>query len=187
MAGPASPDIRNYYIGKGRVSFKPDGAPNFIDMGNCPSYEVTPDITKLDHFSSRSGVKKKDRSVATEVAATVALTLDEYTLENLRLALLGSAVTTVAGKTRIELLDVAEIKGQMKFEGANDVGSRFTLTLNQVSFNAGAGVQFISDEWGELELTADVQADNTGAFGTLELDKVEGESDSESDSASASA
>lgn len=185
MAGPASPDIRNYYIGKGIVSFKPEGAPSYVDMGNCPSYELTPDITKLDHFSSRAGVRQKDRSVATEISATIAITLDEYTLENIRLALLGSAVTTEFGKTRISLLQAAEIKGAMRFVGKNSVGSRFQLDLPQVSFNQGAGVQFISDEWGDLELTADVQAVD-GEFGTLVLSKVEGASDSESDSESAS-
>ena len=52
--------IENYTVGKGLVSFKKTGATSFADMGNCTEFEFTPEIEKLDHFSSRTGVGFKD-------------------------------------------------------------------------------------------------------------------------------
>ena len=52
--------IDNYTVGKGLVSFKKMGATAFADMGNCTEFEFTPEIEKLDHFSSRTGVRFKD-------------------------------------------------------------------------------------------------------------------------------
>lgn len=43
-----APDADNYQVGKGIVSFKPDGAADYIDLGNVAELEYTPNIEKLD-------------------------------------------------------------------------------------------------------------------------------------------
>ncbi len=47
----------------------------------------TPTIEKLDHFSSLTGVKSKDRTEILSSAGTLDITFEEMTAENLRLAL----------------------------------------------------------------------------------------------------
>src|SRR5262245_8744391 len=80
---PTPPNVRNYHIGKGIVSFKETGASTYIDLGNAPSFRYSPTITKLDHFSARQGVKTKDFTAVTTVAATITFELDEITGYNL--------------------------------------------------------------------------------------------------------
>jgi hypothetical protein len=68
---PVSPSTDNYYVGKGKISFKAVGDPDFRDIGNVSSLETAPNLTTLEHFSSREGVKKKDMEVVTEKKMTV--------------------------------------------------------------------------------------------------------------------
>jgi hypothetical protein len=72
---PATPSVQNYHIGKGIVSFKEDGATDFVDLGNAPSFVWTPTVTKKEHFSSREGVKVKDFTAITQIGATIKVTL----------------------------------------------------------------------------------------------------------------
>lgn len=161
-----SPSVNNYYIGKGIVSFKKAGDSAFRDLGNVPVFEFTPSIDKLDHFSSRSGVKKKDRSVAVQKTASVKLTLDEWSAANLALALLGEIDTNTAGQEVIDIFAASSIQGELKFTGTNDVGARFEWHLLSVEFIPGNSVSPISEEWGTLEVTGDVLA-VSGSFGTV--------------------
>ena len=68
---PVSPSTDNYYVGKGKISFKAVGGTTFRDLGNVSSARNHANITTLEHFSSREGVKKKDMEVVTEKKMTV--------------------------------------------------------------------------------------------------------------------
>jgi len=65
---PVSPSVENYHIGKGIVSFKETGGSTFVDLGNAPSFVYAPTVEKLEHFSSREGVKTKDFTAVSQVA-----------------------------------------------------------------------------------------------------------------------
>ena len=97
--GAVSPLVDMYYIGKGVVSIQLEGDTDFRDVGNVPVFEFAPDITTLPHFSSRYGVRSKDLEVITEKNAQLNITLDEFTYDNLMLALLGSPVVTPLAET----------------------------------------------------------------------------------------
>jgi hypothetical protein len=86
-----SPLTSLYYIGKGVVTVKVPPAATARDIGNVPVFEFEPNITVLDHFSSRVGIRSKDLSVIREKAATLQMTMDEFGYDNLMLALLGVA------------------------------------------------------------------------------------------------
>ncbi len=87
---PAAPSIDNYYIGKGRVFWTPEAGVE-RDLGNVPEFEFTPELEKLAHYSSRSGVPTKDREVVIEKSATLRIVMEELSLENLRMTLMGGA------------------------------------------------------------------------------------------------
>src|SRR5665647_2521179 len=74
-----SPNIGNYYIGKGIVSVKLLGESVYTDCGNCPQFEFMAKVTNLDHFSSRQGVRKKDFTAVIELAASLTMQLEELT------------------------------------------------------------------------------------------------------------
>ena len=160
-----SPDIRNYLIGKGTVSIMLSGDSAWRDMGNCPTFEFTPNLTKLEHFSSRSGVKKKDRVVVTEKTGSLKVVMEEWTAQNLALALMGAVSTNSAAQQEIDIFSENTITAKVKFTGTNEVGPKWEYTFNAVDFIPSAALNPISDQWGQIEVTGDVLADNTGSFG----------------------
>lgn len=84
--GQTSPSIANYYDGKGTVTI------NGRDCGNVSRFDFHASVKRVDHYSSRFGTKVKDFSFIQEKTATVTLTLDEFTFDNLLLVLLGTAI-----------------------------------------------------------------------------------------------
>jgi len=163
---PTSPSVQNYHIGKGVVSFKEVGQSTYRDLGNAPSFVYTPAVEKLEHFSSREGVKTKDFSAITQISATIKVTLDEITGENLQYFALGEAGTDTDGNFTIEALQKTEFVGDIRVVGTNDVGQRVDFDAT-VSFIPEGDFSFITDadEFTTLELTAEVQRDVNGSFG----------------------
>src|SRR5262245_66558627 len=121
---PTSPSVQNYHIGKGIVSFKETGGSIFRDLGNAPSFVYTPAVEKLEHFSSREGVKTKDFTAITTISATIKVTLDEITGENLAYFALGTTGTDTDGNITISALSKTEFTGTIKLVGSNDIGKQ---------------------------------------------------------------
>jgi hypothetical protein len=163
---PASPNVQNYHIGKGIVSFKETGGTSFVDLGNAPSFIYTPAVTKLDHFSSREGVKTKDFTAVTQVGATVKFTLDEITGYNLAFFALAEQSTDTAGNITLSGLSKAEFTGDIKAVGTNDIGQHVDFTAT-VSFVPAGDFRFITDQdaWSTIEIEAEVQKGTDGSFG----------------------
>ena len=76
-----SPNIGNYVVGRGIAyiqlvppSLNPDAG--FVDCGNITEFTFQVKPTRLEHFSSRVGVRKKDLVVVTEVAATLTVVME---------------------------------------------------------------------------------------------------------------
>jgi hypothetical protein len=159
-----SPNPANYYIGRGIVTWTRDGG-SARDLGNCPSMQLKPAVKNLDHFSSRKGLHLKDRSVITEANMTLVMQLDEWTGDNLAMALMA-----LEGGGTIQIMSLAEVTGGINFVGTNEVGAPVTMILPSVSFTPTGTLDFISaDKYGIIEVTGDVLADPlTGSFGTLD-------------------
>ena len=158
--------IDNYTVGKGIVSFKKTGDPSYVDMGNCTEFEFTPEIEKLDHFSSREGVRTKDKSVIIQKSATLRMVLDEWTVDNLKKAVLGSSAQDSSGNDVIQIFNESSVAGSVKFSGTNDVGPKYEWIFSLVDFIPSSAISLISDEWGTIELTGECAAVN-GSFGTV--------------------
>ena len=155
MADAHNTDL--YYLGKGILSFNRlvGGSPvGFIDLGNASAFSITPAIEKLEHFSSREGIKKKDKTVIVSAGLTAKFTLDEYDRDNIAMALLGEESAGV-----INLLSTPTIEGAVRFVGANDVGPNFQVDLWFCALQPTAEVGFINDAWGEITFEAEVQSD----------------------------
>jgi hypothetical protein len=104
---PTSPNVQNYHIGKGIVSFKEVGGSTFTDLGNAPKFIYTPTVTKKEHFSSREGIKTKDFTAITEVGATIKVTLDEITGLNLAFFALADTGTDSDGNITLSGLSTS--------------------------------------------------------------------------------
>src|SRR4051794_20796152 len=121
---PASPSVNNYHIGKGIVSFKEKGGTDFVDLGNAPSFVYSPSVEKLEHFSSREGVKTKDFTAITQVGATITFSLDEITGANLAFFALAEEDATTPGEISLSGLTKTEFEGDIMVVGTNDVGQQ---------------------------------------------------------------
>ena len=163
---PVSPSTDNYYVGKGKISFKAVDEMTFRDLGNVSSLETAPNLTTLEHFSSREGVKKKDKEVVTEKKMTVTMVMDEWTAENLAMALLGDVNVDTDGNKVIDIFSRNSIEGALKYEGTNEIGPQMDIELYRVVYKPGKSLNPISDEWGNIVIEGELLANELGKFGT---------------------
>jgi hypothetical protein len=172
-----SPSTGNYQVGKGVVSFKQDGDTEYRDLGNVSALSISADIETLDHFSSRAGVKSKDLSIILSKGGTLNMTMDEVTARNLALMVAGVVDEEAIGGPTIEIFGQNAINGALKFVGANEIGPKVNLDLPNVSFKPDGDLDFISDEWNELEVTGEVlqatTGDLAGKFGMMQITNIE--------------
>jgi hypothetical protein len=77
------------------------------------------------------------------------------------------AETRVATPGTFDVFSADQFPAKVKFVGGNSVGPQVTMELLNVLLRPANPVAFIGDAWGELHLTGEVLADETGSFGTL--------------------
>lgn len=171
-----SPNVGNLQVGKGIVSFKKTGDSTFRDVGNVTSFVITPDMDTLEHFSSREGVKKKDLVVILEKKGTVKMVMEEFTAANLSMMVLGTFDEAAVGGPEVNIFDSTQVTGELKFVGTNDVGPKITVDLYNVSFTPSGDLEMISDEFNNMEVTADMlvaeSGPNVGKFGLAKFTNV---------------
>lgn len=163
-----SPNIGNYYIGRGSVYIQLLGESEYTPCGNAPQFEFMAKVTQLDHYSSMTGVKVKDFTAVTEISGELTMVLEEFTARNMGFALLG--LPTGGPSPTPDTIDIFAdpvIYGSVQFIGANDVGPQWTTTFPLVSIKPSKAVAFIGNTYGTVELKGDVLYDRlTGGFGT---------------------
>jgi len=90
------PRTEDYNLGRGKVYFAEltSGIPGaFRDLGNAPAFNISMETEKLDHMSSREGLKLTDLQVVVSQKINVSLTLDEINFENLAFFFSGESDT----------------------------------------------------------------------------------------------
>lgn len=100
---PNNPSTDNYVLGKGILYFNKldndtaeyDG---MRDLGNAPAVNVNVALEELAHYSSRGGLRAKDKKVISEISPTLTFTLDEQSADNVALLFMATkeAVTQAA-------------------------------------------------------------------------------------------
>jgi hypothetical protein len=166
-----SPNIGNYYIGRGVVSIKVLGEEVFTDCGNCPTFEFLAKVTQLDHYSSRSGVRVKDFVATTQISGMLTMVLEEFTARNMGFAMLGVTPTVGSGPSPLEeTLDIFStpvLYAAVQFVGDSLVGPAWTVEFPLVQLTPNKAISLIGNTWGTLDLQGDVLFDQaSGTFGT---------------------
>jgi len=107
-------------------------------------------------------VRIKDKTVIRQISATIALTLEEVTEENLALFFQADANTSsINGMTNMNQ------EGVIVLDGTNSVGNQLNFT-GKVSFNPAGDFDFLKEDWTEILLNADVLLDG-GAYGVITI------------------
>ncbi len=166
---PTSPNPLNYFVGKGVLKWKgalPTIDTDYRDLGNAPLFEVTPVVTRLPHNSARKGVRFQDFNPVVSRMATLKFHLEEFTPENLTLALMGTL--TAGSPNTVDIMNVSEVSGALRLVGTNDIGDKIQVDIPSVNIAPSAMVSFIGDTYGILEITGEIAGDPaTGSFGTI--------------------
>ena len=163
-----SPNIGNYYVGKGIISLKLLGESVFTDCGNVPVFEFQAKVTNLDHYSSRQGVRIKDFVAVIEISGSLTMQLEELTARNVGFALLGLASGGPSPTPdTITVLSSPIIYGAVKFTGTNDIGPIWTVDFPLVKLAPSKALGLIQNTWGVIDLEGDVLYDQVSqGFGT---------------------
>jgi hypothetical protein len=163
-----SPNIGNYYVGKGIVSIQLLGETEFVDCGNVPQFEFQAKVTNLDHYSSRTGVRVKDFTAVIEISGSLTMQMEELTARNVGFALLGLPTGGPSPTPdSIDILGTPVIYGAVKFVGTNDIGPNWTVVFPLVKLSPSKAISLIANTWGTVDLEGDVLFDQrTGTFGT---------------------
>ena len=132
---------QNYTIGGARFLFDrlldgstdPQRFAGYRDVGNIvdASNEQTVDI--LDHFTSKSGTRRKDRSLVREIEDDIILTLDEPNAENLRLFFRAGVTTdhpTVTATPDIWVTATSYVRGNL-VKPITVPGDRYFVVVNE--------------------------------------------------------
>lgn len=82
-------------LGRGKLLVRKDDEDSYLDLGNIISFNITVETEQLDHFSSRSGIKKIDKNTITQQTVKGALETDTPRNENLLLFFMGETIDSV--------------------------------------------------------------------------------------------
>ena len=170
-----SPNVGNYVVGRGYgmvklipPSLNPDAT--YQDAGNITEFTFQVKPTRLDHYSSRVGVRKKDMVVVTELAATLTMILEEFTARNLAMAVLGIPSESPPGTHTVSILQQPLIYASFQFVSTNVVGPQWTYTFPGCLFTPSKAISLLpsgSGAWGAMDFEVDVLYDSvTQGFGT---------------------
>ena len=108
------------YLGKRDINGEPIEVPS---PGNVAYLALSLKTDVIEHYESQTGQRAVDLRLVKQKSATVALTIEEFTKENLSLALYGSHVTDAGGSVTNE-----PVGG-----GTPVVGDRYFLARPKVS------------------------------------------------------
>lgn len=163
MPSAIAPSTDNLSILKGIMSFQEEGTSGYRHMGNAPSIELTFDIEELEHKTAMEGISDVDLTVVISRGATIVVSLEEWDMDNVEMAVLGTALSGGA----IQILATDAKRGALRVVGTNTVGVRMQWDFPLVSFRPSGSVPLISEEFAAMELTGRVLTSG-GSFGTVE-------------------
>jgi hypothetical protein len=147
----SSPNVDNYYIGKGALWWKGIDDDVYRDVGNAPEFEYNPAVEMYDHFSARRGVKFKDKSVVRQKTATVRMILEEFTADNLALYFMAEQAAAVTLATTADTHSSTVLDNITSTVGLV-VGNHYLVT--GVGIPGGTGLRYDGGSTGTLTQAA---------------------------------
>jgi hypothetical protein len=165
----ASPDTANYRIPAAAVAIKKSTDIDYVDAGNLVNFVYTPSVTKKEHFSGRVGIRAKDFTAVTQVAASIKATLDENTARNVAMFLLGAVDTNTDGDEIIDPLTAPNLTVDIKLTATNTVGPMIDFEGNvTISPSGDFNLMADNDDFAQIPLVADVNKKD-GRYGRFTI------------------
>ncbi|WP_035277579.1 phage tail tube protein [Desulforegula conservatrix] len=115
-----------YLSGQGKVYLatrNAQGVPGaMVFLGNTPNLELNLEIDNMEHIESYTGNRARDARIIKTKKGTVSMSMEDFNLDNLALALYGKQVTVAGSSVVDEVLPNTMV-----------VGSRYLLANQKVS------------------------------------------------------
>jgi hypothetical protein len=157
----------NYTIGGLRFYFAPvtTSTPwvldDYIYLGNVVTGGFNSAINFLDHFTAKSGSRKKDRSLVQEVTLSVNLTLDEPNSGNMNRFMLGGTETIATGVSTFAPYTKLEILGGAVLVGVSSTGNEFKWAINRATLKPDGDFSFNDQDWSQFQFILEPLDDST--------------------------
>lgn len=148
---PNSPSPLNYYQGSGNLYWTPDGGAE-RHVGNATKFEVGVELTTREHNERMTAARSVDRIFITGQKAKWACDLEEITPENLAMAFLGSIATNSDSNKVMSALATTALRGQLRFNGTNDIGSKFEVIIANAQITPSGVFDFLGENQSALSL-----------------------------------
>ncbi|KQU77703.1 hypothetical protein ASD12_18050 [Mesorhizobium sp. Root102] len=162
---PASPSTANYRIPAAFVEMKLPGDADYVDAGNLVDFVYTPTVTKKEHNTARVGLRAKDFTAVTVVAASIKATLDENTARNIAMFMLSTVDTNTAGDQIIDPLTSPNLTVDIRLTATNTIGPMIDFEGN-VTLSPSGDFNLLADndDFAQIPLIGDVNKAD-GRFG----------------------
>lgn len=169
-----SPNVDNLTLHGGIAYFQKDSVGEFRDLGECDAFVLAlADDTKLEYKSKRAGTRRTVKTVITEASANINFTLMEITGQNLALAVGGDVTVQTDNTKRVGVKTALSTTGVLRIVGTNITDGNACTWEGTVDIFPNGEVDFLSDEFMQLAMVGEIQADEAGAFGYIEVDDNE--------------
>lgn len=144
----------NLVVPRGSILFNPFvpgtfAGKGFMQLGNCPEFTMSRDVTPLEHRSSQQGYRNRDKRLIIGDDLSGSLMTDDVKADNMRLWFMSASVTTIttssATASTETLPDV--LKGRLYQLGISSVaptGLR-NVTVTSVTSTGGSPVTYVNN------------------------------------------
>lgn len=164
---PASPNVENLSLLKGIVKYMKAGSGSYRDLGECLQFNTTMTVQVLEYQSRRHSTRIPVKTINIGKTLAVALTMSEFSTENLAMWAMG---TPVGSPPVIPIGEDAEVRGALRVVGENTLGQVFQVDLYDVSLRPNGALSWLADaDWSEMVMEGTCNADpTTGKFGDVQ-------------------
>lgn len=154
-----SPSTDNLSLLQAVLHFTETGG-SIRHLGNAPKIDASPSVTTLDHYSSMTPRRKKDKTFTTAQSLKIDVELEEITPANIAL-LFGHASFTSGA---ITIFKDSSITGALLITGTNDQGNAYEWSLTTCEIRAAGTFSLITgDTVAKIPLSIEVYE----PFGTI--------------------
>ena len=139
----------SYTIPRGRVYFNPRDAVTGellgeLYLGNCPSFGISIETEKAEHYSSETGLRQKDASVLLEVKRSGSITCDNMAGATVAMFLSGSVEDKSQAAVTVEATEEMDVlPGRYYQVGSTDQNPAGVRLLTAVSVNIKGGAALV--------------------------------------------
>lgn len=169
MAGILSPSLANLFIGKAFVLFQRTGFDSGnVHLGKLTDIEYTPAVEVAQYYDESQGIRIMADAAIKQVGGSGKITLNELTVYNLGLLMLGNPDYTTPASPQLQIFGFqTPLTGPLTIVSTNGKGPRYQWNITKAMITPAGAFKHISQDYGTLDINFQHLADQNSQFGTI--------------------